>query len=51
MTSSIAHMLPDVNEVLEESLEHNTFPDTGRMKILCAHHQIMYDNVFRTSNS
>ena len=31
MTSSIAHMLPDVNEVLEQSLEHNTFPDTGEL--------------------
>jgi len=29
MTSSLAHMLPDVNEVLELSLEHGTFPDTG----------------------
>jgi len=29
MTSSLAHMLPDVNEVLDLSLEHKTFPDTG----------------------
>jgi len=29
MTSSLAHMLPDVNEVLDLSLEHGTFPDTG----------------------
>ena len=30
MTSSLAHMLPDVNEVLDLSLEHGTFPDTGQ---------------------
>ena len=30
MTSSIAHMLPDVNEVLDLSLENGTFPDTGK---------------------
>ena len=29
MTSSLAHMLPDVNEVLEESVEFGSFPDTG----------------------
>jgi len=29
MTSSLCHMLPDVQEVLEISLEHGTFPDTG----------------------
>ena len=27
--SSLAHMLPDVRDVLEVSLEHGTFPDTG----------------------
>jgi len=29
MTSSLAHMLPDVRDVLEVSLEHGTFPATG----------------------
>ena len=28
MTSSLTHMLPDVNDVLEESIENGTFPDT-----------------------
>ena len=27
--TSLAHMLPDVRDVLEVSLEHGTFPDTG----------------------
>ena len=32
MTSSLAHMLPDVNDVLDLSLEHGTFPDTGKIR-------------------
>ena len=29
LTSCLTHMLPDVNEVLQEALENNTFPDSG----------------------
>ena len=31
MTSSLAHMLPDVTEVFVESVENGTFPDTGKL--------------------
>ena len=30
MTSSLTHMLPDVNDVLAESIENGTFPDTSK---------------------
>ena len=30
MTSSLTHMLPDVNDVLTESIENGTFPDTSK---------------------
>ena len=33
MTSSLTHMLPDVNDVLEESIENGTFPHTGKTLI------------------
>jgi len=29
LTSCLTHMLPDVNDVLEEALNNNTFPDSG----------------------
>eukprot|EP00090_Calanus_glacialis_P032863 TRINITY_DN54438_c0_g1_i1.p1 TRINITY_DN54438_c0_g1~~TRINITY_DN54438_c0_g1_i1.p1 ORF type:complete len:314 (+),score=93.11 TRINITY_DN54438_c0_g1_i1:71-1012(+) len=29
LTSCLTHMLPDVNEVLQEALDNNTFPDSG----------------------
>ena len=30
MTSSLTHMLPDVNDVLSESIDNGTFPDTSK---------------------
>jgi len=29
LTSCLTHMLPDVNEVLQEALDNNSFPDSG----------------------